>query len=211
MKKVRFALAILLCLTLLTACGQIGKTYTAEDMAGKVYTYEKEGFGGPFTISVYEDGSFSYYVGMLSSYIGMGDWSVEDGVLTLTDNTGLSYVNRFQIGEDVLFFLAEGSTGTMYLDMEDGDRFYGAPIPTLPALEELREAILGQNLSAVQDEVLESLQGFTCEDTLEAWGEPDGMCSGLWCNFWDLDETSYISVYYDTDGYISEVRLGLKE
>ena len=223
MKKVSLLLAIILGLSLLTACGNTEKVYTAEDVAGKTYTYEKDGCGGPFTISIYADGTFQYYEGMLSSYIGMGTWTLdENNVLCIKDQkmgrfnedgTIDMYIrtNYFKVEQDQLVWLAENSDNFLYVKAEDGDRFYGEPLPTLPELEELREAILGQNMSAVENEVLERLRGFTCEDTVKAWGDPDSMCSGLWCNFWDLDETTYIGVYYDADGYISEVRLGLKE
>ena len=51
--------------------GGCSKTITAEDLAGKTYEYEKEGFGGNFTIQLKEDGTFTYYEGGLSSYIGI--------------------------------------------------------------------------------------------------------------------------------------------
>ncbi len=212
MKKMALLLALVLCLSVFAACGQREKTYTAEDVAGKIYTYEKDGFGGPFSISIYEDGRFSYYVGFLSSYIGFGEWSVEDGVLTLTDNTGLDFVNRFLIGEDALTFLEEGSTDFMYMNVEDGDRFFGEPFPTLPTIEEVREIIMtGQEGSAFENEVLELLRSFTCDDLVQAWGEPDDMTSGIWSFAWDLDETSAIWVVFDSDGYASEVRLWTKD
>lgn len=210
MKKINIFLAVILCLTLLTACGTTEKVYTAEDVEGKIYTYEKDGFGGPFTISIYEDGTFSYYVGFLSSYIGFGRWSVEDGVLTLKDSTGLDYVNRFRIGEDMLTFVAEGSTGTMYLDMEDGDRFFGELIPTLPTLEEVKELVLKENVT--EEELKSLLQGFTSGEMIMEWGTPDGMCSGLWCNFWELDEDTFLAVYYQgSEGSVQDVFIKTKE
>ena len=229
MKKTALCLAILFCLTILTACGKTEKVYTAEDVAGQIYTYEKDGFGGPFTISIFEDGSFQYYVGLLSSYIGLGEWTVEDGILTLKDNTGLDYVNLFRIGEDMLIFLEEGSTGTMYLDMEDGDRFFGEPLKDylsninfssyfggsghskyLVSLDEVRTLMLYNSDSKV-DRVKELLEGFTHEDLKQRWGEPDSMTSGIWSFAWNLDETSTIWVIFDGDGYVSEVRLHLKD
>lgn len=209
MKKVSLLLAAVLCLTLFTACGKSEKVYTAEDVAGRIYTYEKDGFGGPFTIQVYQDGTFQYYVGFLSSYVGMGEWTAEGGVLTLRDKTGLDYVNHFRIGDNMLTYLAEGSTGTMYLEMEDGDRFFGEPIPTLPTQEEIRELVFEEN--AAEEELAVLLQSFTCADMVALWGEPDSMTSGIWSCAWNLDETSAIWVVFDGDGCVSDVRLSLKE
>lgn len=223
MKKVCILLAIVFCLGLFTACGQTEKTYTAEDVTGKIYTYEKEGFGGPFTIQVYEDGTFQYYVGFLSSYIGMGKWSVEDGILILRDSD-LNFVNHFRIGENTLTFLVKDSTGVMYLKMEDGDRFFGEMLKInassyfggeenkkyLVSLDEVRTIMLHNSDSKV-DRVKELLEGFTHEDLRQHWGEPDGMTSGIWSYAWDLDETSAIWVVFDSEGYVSEVRLSLKD
>jgi hypothetical protein len=223
MRKTVLYFVLVLCFGLLIACGTTEPVYTAEDVAGKVYTYEKEGFGGPFTINIFEDGTFQYYVGYLSSYIGMGKWSVEDGVLILNDNTGLDYQNRFRIGENELIFIGPGSTNFMYLKVEDGDRFLGEDIEYtassiytgesaakyLVDLSELRTLILTNTDSKI-DRVGELLDGFTCDDLVAAWGEPDSMTSGIWSFAWNLDETSAIWVVFDRDGYVSEVHLSLK-
>ena len=224
MKKIASFLAIVLSLMLFAACGQTEPTYTAEDVAGKIYTYEKSGFGGPFTINIFEDGTFQYYVGYLSSYIGMGEWSVEDGVLILNDNTGLDYENRFRIGENELIFIGKGSTNFMYLTVEDGDRFLGEDIEFtassmytgegaakyLVALSELRTLILTNPDSKI-DRVGELLDGFTCDDLVAAWGEPHSMTSGIWSFGWDVDETCSIWVIFDSDGYVESVHLNIKE
>ena len=218
-------LIVLLCMTIFTSCGPKEPIYTAEDVAGKMYTYEKEGFGGPFTISIFEDGSFQYYVGFLSSYIGMGRWSVEDGVLTLTDSTGLNFQNCFKIGEGVLTFLAEDSTGVMYMNLRDGDRFLDTGVNLdvisssyegsgntkyLVSLDEVRTLMLHSSDSKV-DRLEELLEGFTHEDLKQHWGEPDSMTSGIWSYAWDLDETCSVWVVFDRDGYVSEIHLSVKE
>lgn len=223
MRKAVFFIALILCLTLFTACGQTEKTYTAEDVGGKTYTYEKGGFGGPFTIQIFEDGTFQYYEGMLSSYIGLGTWSVEDGILTLKE-PAFSFVNRFRIGENELIFLAEGSTNFMYLTVEEGDRFFGETLKNnassyfdgkgstkyLVSLDEVRTLMLSNSGSKV-DRVKELLEGFTHEDLKQYWGEPDSMTSGIWSFGWNLDGNSAIWVVFDSEGYVSEVRLSLKD
>lgn len=40
----------------------------------KTYINEKEGVGGSFTIHINDDGTFSYYEGLLSNYLGIGVW-----------------------------------------------------------------------------------------------------------------------------------------
>lgn len=233
MKKAVFFLVLILCLTLFTACGQTEPVYTAEDVAGKIYTYEKEGFGGSFIIRIYGDGSFHYYEGLLSSYMGLGTWTVEDGILILTDRTGLDYENRFRIGDDELIFLTEGSKNFMYLTVEDGDRFFGEKMENgavnpnsdvlassyyagsdgtkyLVTLNEVRTLILTNSDSKV-DRVGELLEGFTHEDLTAAWGEPDSMTSGIWSYGWNVDETCAIWVVFDSDGCVSEVHLKLKD
>ena len=102
---------------LLAGCS---KAVTAEDLAGKVYQYEKEGFGGNFTIALEEDGTFTYYEGSLSSYIGSGDWNLEGETLTLQER------NRhftFRAEKDRLIFREEDSGDFTYLTVADGEEF----------------------------------------------------------------------------------------
>lgn len=221
MKKITLLLALLLCVSLLAACGQKEVTYTAEDVAGKAYTYEKEGFGGSFTISLFEDGTFQYYEGMLSSYIGLGSWTVEDGVLTLKDENS-HFRNRFRIGAEELIFLAEDSSNFMYLTVKDGERFlagalkanlysswYGGKNKALVSLNQVRDLVLKQNCTEARLEEL--LDGFTYDDLVAAWGKPDSMTSGIWSFGWNLDDSHAIWVVFDSDGYVSRVHLNTKE
>ena len=89
---------------------------------GKIYKYEGEGFGGDFTIEIKEDGSFEYYAGGLSSYVGIGNWSVSGDTLMLKDNQ-LDYVNYFKIDENSLVFMENNSTNFMYVTVKDGENF----------------------------------------------------------------------------------------
>ena len=93
-------------------------------VAGQSFKYEKDGFGGDFTITVNEDGSFSYCVGLLSSYIGHGSWKITDGRITLTDHGDLGFKNTFEINSGRLIWLEEESTGFMYMEISDGAVFY---------------------------------------------------------------------------------------
>ena len=88
-----------------------------------LYCYEGDGFGGDFTITLRADGSFTYYEGNLSSYIGAGRWSVSGDILTLEDETGVSKVNHFRIEGNDLIFLAKDSTNFIYVEVADGAVF----------------------------------------------------------------------------------------
>lgn len=100
---------------------------TSEDqpsLAG-FYCYEGDGFGGDFTISLRTDGSFTYYEGHLSSYIGAGKWSVSGDILTLEDETGIEppIINHFRMEENNLIFQEKGSSNFIYVKVADGAVF----------------------------------------------------------------------------------------
>lgn len=119
MKKLSVLLLVLL---LLSLCGCKGNY----DVAGNRYLYEHDGFGSEFMITFNEDGTFSYYEGMLSSYLGTGTWTIDDnGVLTMTDDAeiGYSFVNHFLVEKDRLIFIEEDSSNFLYLKVAGGDAF----------------------------------------------------------------------------------------
>ena len=99
------------------------------NIAGKIYTYEKEGIGGEFKIYINDDGTFTYYEGMLSSYFGVGTWEIENSVITLTDDDEMGYalVNRFMIEGDTLLFIEKGSDNFLYVNVKEGETFFGEP------------------------------------------------------------------------------------
>ena len=108
----------------------LGCTAGNVPVSDRLYTWEHDGFGGDFTITLYADGTFSYYEGMLSSYIGAGTWTEENRIITLNDNTGLVLVNHFRFDDGDLIFMEENSDNFLYVDVRNGDRFHGAPITT---------------------------------------------------------------------------------
>ena len=122
MKKILLTVFFVLSL-LLPACTEA--EILPKDVGGKIYVCEEDGFGGDFIISLYGDGTFSYSAGPLSSYIGYGSWTLEDGTITLTD-VGMGdresvYVFEYERGE--LVFEADGSDSFMYVALDDGARF----------------------------------------------------------------------------------------
>ena len=95
----------------------------SREISGKTYVWEKQGFGGDFTITLNEDGTYTYYEGMLSSFIGSGNWTVKDGILILEADPDYGLAFRFDIQDDSLLFRAEESSQFIYVKVEDGDRF----------------------------------------------------------------------------------------
>lgn len=98
----------------------LNEPVTADDVAGKLYVYEKDGFGGRFTISIYEDGTCQYYVGALSSYIGRGEWELKDSKLYLYDDAE-TFV--FHVRDDALVYIADESNDFGCVDVADGEKF----------------------------------------------------------------------------------------
>ena len=97
-------------------------------VAGKIYTYTVEPESGldidRFSINLHPDGTFIYYECCYSSYIGMGNWSVDGDVLTITDDNEYYHrENSFKIDGDDLIFIENGSTNFMYIKVADGERF----------------------------------------------------------------------------------------
>ena len=97
----------------------------AQNLYGRTFVWEKEGFGGDFTITLNEDGTYEYYAGYLSSYIGQGNWTVTGSELTMTETSGYDLTFHFTVKENELVYIAEGSSGFAYVTVEDGDRFIG--------------------------------------------------------------------------------------
>lgn len=127
MKRIFVCALIIVCLFSVTACSRAkGENKDMQDIiANKTFVYEKEGFGGEFTIQINDDGTFGYYEGFLSSYIGMGSWILDNNILVLSDDDDMGYpfVNRFKVKDGDLVFLSEDSSNFMYVNVADGEHF----------------------------------------------------------------------------------------
>lgn len=99
------------------------ETVTKEDLIGKTFMRDKGGFGGSFTITFNKDGTYSYYEGALSSYIGFGKWSIENNVITLQERGGYAFTFCFGYEDKGLIYLAEKSDEFIYVKVADGERF----------------------------------------------------------------------------------------
>ena len=118
------ALGIAAAALLMAGCSRPAAV-TKQDLSGKTYVYENDGFGGDFTITLNSDGTFEYYEGLLSSYIGMGDWTLDGDTVQLND-TGMGTLvrtYRFHVEDNALVYAADTSDAFLYLQVADGDRF----------------------------------------------------------------------------------------
>ena len=103
---------------LLVGCGSGRGDPTS--VIGKTFVYEKDGFFGDFKIDVRADGTFTYYEGAASSYIGMGEWTIGQNTITLRDG---KFTNVFEIGKGTLIWRADGSDNFAYVKVQDGEAF----------------------------------------------------------------------------------------
>ncbi len=97
-----------------------------DEAIGQTYTYEKGGFhGGDFQITLYDDGTFTYYEGLASSYLGTGTWNQDGNIITLSDDdtVGYAFVNHFSLDGDDLVFIEKDSSNFIYVKVADGERF----------------------------------------------------------------------------------------
>lgn len=124
MKKIIACVLILVCLFCITACSRSkGEGKDIQDtIVNKTFVYEKEGAGGEFTIQINDDGTFEYYEGLLSSYIGTGSWVLESDILVLSDDA-YPFVNRFEVKDGDLVFSSEDSSNFLYVKVADGEHF----------------------------------------------------------------------------------------
>ncbi|MBD5133945.1 MAG: hypothetical protein HDT38_05685 [Clostridiales bacterium] len=140
-----------------------------------VYIRDAGGFGGDFSIRLIHDGSFVYYEGYLSSYIGMGTWTRDGDVICLADTVGED-VDRigikyyyFRMDGGDLVFQAENSDRFMYLDVADGERFSRKLSGTDGNTEErLARFAAVDHLTDIPWDVVEAAEGFV-QNSYEEW------------------------------------------
>lgn len=120
------------------------------------YTCERIGFYGEFTLSIFEDGRFTYIEGGASSHIGYGNWELDGNKLTLLD-VGIGEENAikivFEYKDKQLIYNKSESDSFIYTEPEDGTRF----IPTDSMTEEQKlslEMQLEQQLEDVNQRMI---------------------------------------------------------
>ncbi len=110
-------------------CDEAKVTFTQETIYG-TYARKNETFENDyFTITLNSDGSCSYYATLVSSYIGMGQYTVVGNIITLVDNNipTLSGPHtctfKFEYRDGKLIYLASESDEFMYIDLPEGAEF----------------------------------------------------------------------------------------
>ena len=89
------------------------------------YRYEGKGIGGDFTITLNADGTYTFYEGPLSSYIGMGTWNTWYNAVYMTEDEETGYDMKFMFGveDGALIYIAMGSDEFMYVKVSDEEKF----------------------------------------------------------------------------------------
>ena len=108
---------------------------------GKCYSLGAPGDIEHYTSIAFSHGKFAIMFSYLSSYIGVGDYSVSGDVLTLPTDDG-RYVYRFFIrenGEKLVFDGKNSSEMKWFSEMTDGSEFVILELGS-SLLENLREA-----------------------------------------------------------------------
>jgi len=155
---------------------------------GKTYVYENEGIMGSFTITLYNDGTFSYYEGMASSYLGFGSWKQEGDIITMTDDGtgGYGLVNRFKLNGNDLIFVEDGSSNFIYVKVQDGEQFHctGEAFKPADAIAQLG----GEETLSLDDVVTLSQKGYDL-----TWSDFDQYRytetgSGLYIRVYEINE-----------------------
>lgn len=90
------------------------------------YVCEIPGVGGDFSIVINADGTFQYYEGAISSYIGTGRWTYNDDKITLKDEGLQSSIREyhFDYEDGILIFRKNDSSEFTYVKAEDKTRFF---------------------------------------------------------------------------------------
>ena len=114
MKKIiLIAAAILLCAAALCSCHDIKiyGTYTFRD--GDAWS----------EVTLHEDGSFEFMFSPISSYLGIGEFTVQNDTLTLKTSDG-QYHYVFRITDNGIVFDADASSDTLWFgEFADGALF----------------------------------------------------------------------------------------
>ena len=92
----------------------------ADYVIGKNFRYTIEDSPNDFIINIYNDGTFRYIEGAISSSFIEGKWTISDNILTLAEK---NRTNRFRIDKDMLAWISDGSDNFMYTKVNNEDQF----------------------------------------------------------------------------------------
>lgn len=76
-----------------------------------------------FSITFHEDGTYEYYEGPLSSYIGFGTYSIENDILTMHEGGYDNWTNCFRIKGKRICFIEDKSDNFTYVHVKNNQGF----------------------------------------------------------------------------------------
>lgn len=123
-RRLACVLAVVISVFVLVAC-------RAREPGLQYGVYARENANGfdSFTIALNEDGTYSYFETMISSHLGIGNYTYEDGIVALVDDQipglygSLTHTCKFRYEDGKLIYLAAESDGFMYINLPDGAQF----------------------------------------------------------------------------------------
>lgn len=89
-----------------------------------------------FTITLFENGTFSYYETCISSHIGMGFWTLDGDTVCMRERRFSNpYTYEFKYENGKLLYIADGSDKFMFAKLQDGAEFTASAddLPELPS------------------------------------------------------------------------------
>ena len=125
-KLLLIIIAAALTVSALVSCGT--PVLSFETVAG-TYSRDGESFIDSFSITLSEDGSFSYYQSMASSYIGIGEYTIDGSRVILTDSNiptlsgKMTRVFVFVYSDGKLIFDKDRSENVPDSMLDDGEIF----------------------------------------------------------------------------------------
>lgn len=130
---------------------------------GTTYVYENEGILGSFQITLFEDGTFTYYEGNASSYFGTGTWKQDGSTITMTDNelAGYNLVNHFKLDGSDLIFAEQNSSNFIYVKVKNGEKFHrtGEAYKNIDGTDNLAY-LGGDQILSLDDVIILSQKGY---------------------------------------------------
>ncbi len=128
MKKALICMmTVILIITAFVSCEKKDGTQP-NDICG-TYVRKNSNEYDSFTITLNEEGTYSYFETMISSHIGFGEYTVDGEKVTLVDSQipgaygSHTYTFTFKYEDDKLVYLADESDHFMYINLPDGAEF----------------------------------------------------------------------------------------
>ncbi len=161
---------------------QLMHEHPAAALTGRTYVYEKEGAGGPFTLTLNANGLFACYEGSNLSYMTSGTWKLYGDKVELmypVDGSNEKYVYLKVKGSE-LIYIGEMSENFTIVNVQDGDKFSDTGIwnkvDWYSGVEYIKQDIDwskdNKNLSAViknTEELKSYLEQICQEETMSAY------------------------------------------